>query len=79
MSKQLTVTISDDALYSAIAEEAKQTARSPDEIIEEALRDWLDAQADSAEEGVIRERMASYRADGGIELEEILKERGLKP
>ena len=77
MARQFRVTINDEAIYSALSREAKHSARSADDIIEEALRDWLDAQDDLRDENVIRERLASYRAEGGVALEDVLKERKL--
>jgi hypothetical protein len=77
MSKQLTITFSDDSVLSALTREAEQTERSADDIVEEALRDWLDSQADSREHSLIQERRASYQAGGGVSLEEVANERGL--
>ena len=77
MARRMTVVFDDEQLYTALKGEAARTHRPAKEIVAEAVRQWLEAQEDAEDLAVSRERMLAYRKEGGVHLEEVLRERGL--
>ncbi|MBM2826486.1 MAG: hypothetical protein HW403_550 [Dehalococcoidia bacterium] len=77
MARRMTIVFDDEELYTAIKVEAARTHRPAKEIVAEAVRQWLEGQEDVEDIAISQERMAAYRREGGIPLEEVLRERGL--
>jgi plasmid stability protein len=78
MAKRMTVIFDDDQLYTALKVEAARSNRPAKEIVAEALRQWLDEQEDVEDLGVARERLKSYRREGGTPQEEVMRKLGMR-
>ncbi len=77
MARRMTVIFDDEALYTALKVEAARRHRPAKEIVAEAVQEWLELQEDKEDLEIGRERLAAYKREGGIRLEQVLKERGL--
>ena len=55
----------DDALYRAIKVEAARTDRSVRDVLDEALRTWLEAHEDEEDLASAEAALAEYQRDGG--------------
>ena len=77
MVRRMTVIFDDEELYTALKVEAARRHRPAKEIVSEAVREWLEGQEDKEDLEVARERLAAYKREGGVRLEQVLKERGL--
>jgi plasmid stability protein len=64
---KVTVAFSDPELYRAIRVRAAQGDRQIRDIIEEALRDWLEAQEDAEDVAASRDALAEYEQAGGVD------------
>lgn len=62
----------DAALYRAIKVEAARDERSLRDLVEEALREWLERREDLEDRQTAAEALAEYERDGGIAAEEFL-------
>lgn len=64
---KVTVAFSDPELYRAVRVRAAQNDRQIRDIIEEALRDWLEQQEDAEDAAASREALAEYEQAGGVD------------
>ena len=62
----------DAALYRAIKVEAARDDRSVRDLVEEALRQWLERREDEEDRQAAAEALAEYDRDGGVAAEEFL-------
>ena len=65
----------DAELYRAIKVEAARADLPVREIVEDALRQWLERREDAEDTAAAAEALAEYRRDGGIAAEAFLAER----
>ena len=56
----------DDETYRAVKVEAARSGRSVRDIVDEALRAWLEAAEDREDRDSAQEALAEYRRDGGV-------------
>lgn len=71
----MTFDLEDAELYRAVKVEAARVDRSVREIVEEALRDWLERAADAEDATAAAEALAEYQRDGGVAAESFLAHR----
>jgi plasmid stability protein len=64
---KVTVAFSDPELYRTIRVRAAQNDRQIRDIIEEALRDWLEAHEDAEDAVASRDALAEYEQAGGVD------------
>jgi len=64
---KVTVSFSDPELYRAVRVRAAQADRQIRDIIEEALRAWLEAQEDAEDIATSRDALNEYESAGGLE------------
>ena len=69
---KVTVDIADSDLYRAIKVEAARSDRSVREVVEEALREWIERREDEEDGSGAREALAEYERDGGVAAEDFL-------
>ncbi len=62
---KVTIALRDDALYRAARIRAVESGRQIRDVIEEALREWLERQEDAEDRELGREALAEYDAAGG--------------
>lgn len=62
---KVTIALRDEALYRAVRIRAVESGRQIRDVIEEALREWLERQEDAEDRDLAREALAEYDADGG--------------
>jgi hypothetical protein len=62
---KVTIAMRDEALYRAARIRAVESGRQIRDVIEEALREWLERQEDAEDRGLAREALAEYAAAGG--------------
>jgi plasmid stability protein len=75
---KITLDLADDELYRAIKIEAAHRDRSVREIVEEALRDWLDKIDDEEDVPAAVAALADYREHGGIDAAEFFQKLAAK-
>jgi hypothetical protein len=78
MAKRMTVVFDDEELYTSVKVEAARRHVPAKDLVAEALRDWLERQEDREDLEALREGREDYEREGGIDLEDVLKERGLE-
>jgi plasmid stability protein len=64
---KVTIAFRDDALYRAARIRAAESGRQVRDVIEEALREWLERQEDAEDVVQAGEALAEYDAHGGEE------------
>lgn len=64
---KVTIALSDDSLYRAVRVRAAQDGRQIRDIVEEALRAWLDAQEDAEDAAASQTALAEYEEAGGVD------------
>jgi plasmid stability protein len=64
---KVTIAFRDDALYRAARIRAAESGRQVRDVIEEALREWLEHQEDAEDVALAGEALAEYDAHGGEE------------
>jgi len=74
----MTVVFDDEELYTSVKVEAARRHVPAKDLVAEALREWLELQEDREDLVALREGSAEIEREGGIDLEEVLKERGLE-
>ena len=62
---KITVALRDDALYRAVRIRAVESGRQIRDVIEEALREWLERHEDAEDVEAASEALAEYDALGG--------------
>ena len=62
---KVTIAFRDDALYRAARVRAAESGRQIRDVIEEALREWLERQEDAEDIEASAEALAEYEAHGG--------------
>jgi hypothetical protein len=62
---KVTIALRDEALYRAARIRAAESDRQIRDVIEEALREWLERQEDAEDLDHAREALAEYDAAGG--------------
>ena len=62
---KVTIALRDEALYRAVRIRAAESGRQIRDVIEEALREWLERQEDAEDLELGREALAEYDATGG--------------
>ena len=77
MAKRMTVVFDDEELYTALKVEAVRRHVPAKDIVADALKDWLQLQEDREDVADAEEALAEYEREGGIPIEDILRERGL--
>jgi hypothetical protein len=78
MTKRMTVVFDDEELYTSVKVEAARRHVPAKDLVAEALRDWLELQEDREDLEALREGREDYEREGGIDLEDVLEERGLE-
>ena len=61
----------DPDIYRAIKVEAARTDRSVKDVVDEALRRWIEAQEDAEDLVAAEAAMAEYERDGGTDAHEV--------
>lgn len=64
---KVTIALSDDELYRAIRVRAAQSERQIRDIVEEALRAWLEAQEDAEDAAASQDALAEYDQATGVD------------
>ncbi len=72
---KVTFDLADAELYRAIKVEAARADRSVREIVEEALREWLERGEDAEDAAAAAEALDEYERDGGVAAETFLAHR----
>lgn len=62
---KVTIAFRDDVLYRAARVRAAESGRQIRDVIEEALREWLERQEDAEDIEASREALTEYEAHGG--------------
>ena len=62
---KVTIALRDDALYRAVRIRAAESGRQIRDVVEEALREWLERREDVEDLALGREALAEYDASGG--------------
>ena len=66
--KKLTIILNDDALYSALEDEAASSNRSVEEVAIEAIRLWkMDSELDLEERVEVEAAIKDWEKNGGME------------
>lgn len=65
--KRVTVLFEDEELYTAIKVEAARRHRPLKDLVTEAIREWLEAQEDTALRAAIEPVRAEWQEKGGVE------------
>jgi hypothetical protein len=63
----------DPEVYRAIKVEAARADRSVKEIVDEALRRWIEALEDEEDVAAAEAAMAEYERDGGMDAHEVFR------
>ncbi len=69
---KITLDLADADLYRAIKVEAARSDLTVREIVEAALRDWLERREDEEDRLTAAAALAEYERDGGVTAEEFL-------
>jgi len=72
---KVTFDLADPELYRAVKVEAARLDWSVREIVEEALRDWLERAADAEDSAAASDALAEYQRDGGVAADQFLAHR----
>ena len=67
MSRRMTLVFDDDQLYTALEVEAVRTGRDANDIVGEAIREWLESAEDEELMTALEEARTEWRRDGGVE------------
>ncbi len=78
MARKMTVVFDDEELYTSLKVEAARRHVPAKDLVAEALREWLELQEDLEDLVALKEGIEEYEREGGIDLEDVLKERGLR-
>lgn len=70
---KVTIALRDDALYRAVRIRAAESGRQIRDVIEDALREWLERQEDAEDLEAAREALADYDAHGGEEADHFFR------
>ena len=62
---KVTIALRDEALYRAVRIRAVESGRQIRDVVEEALREWLERREDAEDRDLAREALAEYDAAGG--------------
>lgn len=65
LAMKVTIALRDDALYRAARIRAVESGRQIRDVIEEALREWLERQEDVEDLALARDALEEYQAAGG--------------
>jgi hypothetical protein len=74
----MTVVFDDEELYTSVKVEAARRHVPAKDLVTAAVREWLELQEDLEDLEALREGADEYQREGGIDLEDVLKERGLE-
>jgi hypothetical protein len=78
LSKTIEVTIEDEKLFSLFVKESEQLGLSVEAAMAEAIKEWLfDMREDREDAEYAEKAITEYKREGGIPIEDVLKERGL--
>ena len=68
--KKLTIIINDDALYSALEDEAASSNRTVEEVAIDAIELWkMDSELDAEERAEVEAAINDWKKNGGVEAE----------
>lgn len=70
---KFTVALEDDSLYTFLKVEAARTGRSVKDLVEEAIREWVERMEDVEDAREATISMEEYQREGGIEFGEFLR------
>jgi Arc/MetJ-type ribon-helix-helix transcriptional regulator len=70
---KVTIDLADAELYRAVKVEAARSDRSVRDVVEEALREWLERREDEEDRAGAIDALAEYEREGGIAAEEFLQ------
>ena len=70
---KFTVSLEDDSLYVFLKVEAARTGRTVRDLVEEAIKEWVERREDDEDIREVEKSVAEYERDGGIELTEFLR------
>lgn len=73
---QMTVTLEDEALSQAIQTEATRRKMTPNELVTEAVREWLESQEDAELLPMIEAARRKWKEKGGQEATEFFRQLG---
>ena len=79
MGKKITVEFKDAAVYKDLLEISRLTKESPEELLERAFKEWVQLREDMEDAAYIKEALKEYEREGGVPLEQVMEELGLKP
>jgi hypothetical protein len=55
------------------------TKESPEELLERAFKEWVQLREDMEDAAHIKEALEEYEREGGVPLDQVMEELGLKP
>ncbi len=64
---KVTIAFQDDEIYRRVKLRAAASGRQVRDIVEEALRAWLDAQEDAEDRSASAQALAEYEVAGGVD------------
>ena len=74
VAKRMTVVFEDEGLYTALKVEAARKGQPAEDIVAQAVREWLEAQEDEELRADVEEARQEWDRDGGREAGEFLAE-----
>ena len=74
VAKRMTVVFEDEELYTALKIEAARKGQAAEDIVAQAVREWLEAQEDEELRADVEEARQEWDRDGGREAGEFLAE-----
>ncbi len=63
---KVTFSIEDESVYRSVKARAAASGRTVREIVEEALREWLDRHEDADDARAAADALAEYEREGGV-------------
>jgi hypothetical protein len=72
--KRLTVALADDSLYAALEAEASRRKQPLNQVVAEALQDWLESLEDAALLPSLASARAEWESEGGTEASEFFRD-----
>ena len=79
MGKKVTIEFTDAALYKDLQEISRLVKEPPEELLQRAFKEWIQLREDLDDAAYAKEAIAEYEREGGVPLEQVMEELGLKP
>ena len=74
MGKRMTIVFDNEALYTALKAEAMRTGRHVNQIVCDAVREWVEAKEDEELVAGLDEIRAEWERNGGIEAGQLFRQ-----